>query len=332
MKLKEIHALMINSVHMKNIHPEHTFICCKKLFDTSLEYDLHQGKKHFVKNDQGIRLCPKCKGPFGKTMESLIKHIRIDHYNCPPIKCDQCHKDFESELKMKIHVKLRHTTELNFQCDKCEKRYKNRGALATHIAKKHSSKTTFHCDKCEFSSVSKLQFDTHYTRMHSTGEFICDECGKSYTNPLSLRDHKREVHRNSQEIMCIVEGCGRIFCNKQSMMRHFRRNHRGDAKYKCQYCEKMFNCPAEQLAHEKHKHLGINDVACQLCSHKTASYALLNVHIRRVHGEEKFYCDYEGCNKGFSVRENMYAHKRRVHRLNLTASDSIEDHFSPPPQ
>ena len=34
-----------------------------------------------------------------------------------------------------------------------------------------------------------------------------------------------------------------------------------------------------------------------------------------LHGTEEYKCDYPGCNKSYGVRGNLYAHKKRVHKV-----------------
>ena len=55
--------------------------------------------------------------------------------------------------------------------------------------------------------------------------------------------------------------------------------------------------------------------ACDICGYKTASKEQLKKHTKQVHGTEEYKCDYPGCNKSYGVRGNIYAHKKRVHKV-----------------
>ena len=317
-KTEDTHVII--SDHLLHVHADLKLICCDKPFNSHLDYDVHQANKHPVRNeDSGILLCPICKKPIGKHKETMIKHIRLDHHNAKAYVCDQCPQKFITEGKLRSHVKTMHPDGLNFTCDQCAKQYKNRSGLHTHMKNMHG-KETLQCDKCEFTSISQKYLENHRIRMHGTENIVCEQCGKTFTNPLSLKEHMYETHAKAKEIQCTFEGCDLVFDKQTKMRNHYNRVHIGIAKLKkikCGYCDKMFLQDHQRKEHEK-KHLEILDFLCELCDYKTFAKGKLRQHMKRVHGNEEYFCDYPGCTKKYGIRENMYAHKKRVHKVHWT--------------
>ena len=300
---------------MIHIHSDPNNICCEKPFNSHLDYDIHQARKHCAKTEDGTLICPICKQPIRKYIVNLVKHIRLDHHNSKSYNCENCSRKFDTEDRLKVHVKKIHTDELNYQCDKCEKRFKNPNNLHTHLQKVHGTET-IQCDKCEYSCKNISKLKVHQTRVHSSNQIICDKCGKTFTNTMSLKAHKKEVHGKHEQVQCTFEGCELIFNSISKMKKHIQRSHIGvEKKHKCGFCERMFETPSARLAHEKKKHLGVFDIKCEICDFKTVSKGHLHAHWRRVHGNEEYKCDYPGCNKSYGVRGNLYAHKKRVHKV-----------------
>ena len=317
-------------------------------FNSQLNFDIHYAKKHSTTNQDGAMICFKCDKPISDKLRLLLTHIRVEHNSVELIKCDQCDKVYDLDWKLKYHVKMDHPTD-ECQCKFCDKKFKSKKAYEKHLWRMHDEgsgpiftcehcgktfknnstmwnhrqsahgKATFHCDKCGDTFKLEKQLKNHLARKHSSGNFVCDQCGKTYTNPLSLRDHKSEVHTRNNPVKCTYEGCAEMFQNSSRMKQHIRRVHVGiPKKHKCDYCEKSFQTPSDKKLHEKHVHLGIKDVKCDLCDFKTFSKEQLRAHTKRVHGNEEYFCDYPGCTKSYGIRENMYAHKKRVHKVHWT--------------
>ena len=308
--------LLLISDHLKHCHQTY---CCTYSFNSQVAFDVHKAKKHSVQDDNGHFICQKCEQAF-QSVRTLLSHVRVDHFKHLPFKCDQCDKCFDLESKLNKHVKTVHATEFNYQCDKCEKCFKLQSSLYSHMKGVHGNET-FHCDKCEFVAKTMGNLRTHQARQHSSGQWICDQCGKVFKNPESLKGHKANSHRKLEdygEFKCTHEGCQSVFNLELGLKRHVKNVHMGKGREKnheCQYCPSTFKTPAKKIAHEKMIHLGIKDVSCDICGYKTASKEQLKKHIKRVHGTEEYKCDYPGCNKSYGIRGNMYAHKKRVHKV-----------------
>ena len=333
---EDTHVFLLISRHLNHFHSDQNIICpggldcCKVPFKCSLDYDLHQARRHCDKTEDGTFICPICQKPIPnhqngsqRKVDNLLRHIRVDHYNhnSEYFRCNLCPKKFNTERQLKGHLE-KHAKpkdpapDRHFQCDKCENHYKTRGGLHTHIQSVHGTET-YQCDKCEYTSKSLKLLENHHLRMHSTGQIVCDQCGKTFTNSLTLADHKSNSHGQNKQIQCTFEGCDLVFSRKDQLRHHVRRVHIGMEKLKklkCGYCDKMFVQEFQRKTHEK-KHLQIYDINCDICEFKTFSKQQLQAHKKRVHGNEEYFCDYPGCTKKYGIRENMYAHKKRVHKV-----------------
>ncbi|XP_034268958.1 uncharacterized protein LOC117663162 isoform X5 [Pantherophis guttatus] len=79
--------------------------------------------------------------------------------------------------------------------------------------------------------------------------------------------------------------------------------------HKCQYCEKISDCRAHLIIHER-THTGEKPYKCSLCG-KTFSDKIRHLIHERIHTREKLYKCSE-CRKSFDTRCNLLRH-RRVH-------------------
>jgi len=52
-------------------------------------------------------------------------------------------------------------------------------------------------------------------------KYSCDECGKTFDRPSSLRNHVNS-HTGDQPFLCPFPGCGRRFSIRSNMLRHYR--------------------------------------------------------------------------------------------------------------
>ena len=115
--------------------------------------------------------------------------------------------------------------------------------------------------KMEDKSSSKLTCmeDHNYCRVTGSGLYqasprlICSECGKSYPNEKSLKNHEYYKHTEREY------------------------------KYQCSYCEKKFTMKLTKKKHEK-KHLPKN-YTCSFCGKMLRSKQMMEQHEKRIHSK-----------------------------------------------
>lgn len=115
------------------------------------------------------------------------------------------------------------------KCIICDKYFHNARQLKQHMcrhlrAKNQSIAKDFLCDVCgkHFSQYSS--FHSHkITHNNNTGQFKCETCGKMFREKYRLLLHKKS-HNSCKEYMC--EMCGMQFKFRSSFCRH-RGKHLG---------------------------------------------------------------------------------------------------------
>lgn len=98
------------------------------------------------------------------------------------LDCGFCSKNFKTQEALRVHTKTHTQSKLSCSHPGCEEIYQDRRSLKEH----------------ESSHLSPVQDNLEFA-------FVCDEedCGKSYTSPKALKNHKRVKHEDD-EISCDI--------------------------------------------------------------------------------------------------------------------------------
>ncbi|GLG97750.1 Testis-specific zinc finger protein topi [Gryllus bimaculatus] len=140
----------------------------------------------------------------------------------------------------------------------------------------------------------------------SVKPYICDVCGKGFTQNSGLYTHRR-VHTGEKPYACDL--CGKKFRLKHDRDNH-RRCHTGERPYQCTYCGKAF-----RTSHDHRQHLlihtGQRPYRCDYCSKGFRRINGLNVH-KRIHtGEKPYGCAI--CGRHFTQKGDMMKHCKTQH-------------------
>ncbi|KAJ1664325.1 hypothetical protein IW140_003065 [Coemansia sp. RSA 1813] len=142
--------------------------------------------------------------------------------------------------------------------------------------------------------------------------YVCPECGKTFTRPCRLDEHER-THSGARPFVCAYPGCGKAYMRDTHLIVHSRMHLEADQRpYSCTYpgCNKAF-VTNQRLRRHASVH---SDSKPHVCSHDGcvrafAKRSQLHVHECSHTGENPYGCDHHGCDKSFKYPSQLKKHK-----------------------
>lgn len=111
--------------------------------------------------------------------------------------------------------------------------------------------------KCKF--CGKVFLQSHFYKGHIAmhmgyKEFVCQNCGKSFTYKSGLSCHQKKCGgiEDGGQFRCDI--CGKTFKKKPHLREHIRGSHSAIPRYSCHLCGKTFGWRADYLKHQR-KHM-----------------------------------------------------------------------------
>lgn len=204
-------------------------------------------------------------------------------------------------------------------CCYCGDIFNEAAALVTHHAEMHSNIPSY--DNTEDKSLSNSPFNYndeivqnfYHKKISSTKyrSYLCDVCGKSYTQSSHLWQHLR-FHKGVKPFACTEEGCTRRFTIRPDLNDHIRKCHTGERPYHCSVCNKRFLTGSVFYQHRL-IHRGERRYGCTNCSKRFYRADALKNHNRIHTGEKPYTCMY--CPKAFRQRGDRDKHMKARHNI-----------------
>ncbi|XP_065085606.1 testis-specific zinc finger protein topi-like [Ochlerotatus camptorhynchus] len=206
-----------------------------------------------------------------------------ENESCDQLKvgCEVCGTSFDNADSI-----ISHYTDVH-----CKKKQSNFGIRRQPTEKRDSTTTTTSPPCC------------------STRPYLCELCGKTYTQSSHLWQHLR-FHNGIRPFTCPEAGCNRSFTIRPDLKDHIRKCHTGERPYHCTLCDKRFLTGSVYYQHRL-IHRGERRYGCEECGKRFYRADALKNHQRIHSGEKPFACHH--CPKQFRQRGDREKHIRVKH-------------------
>ena len=133
--------------------------------------------------------------------------------------------------------------------EESETTVKKRGRKRKQVTKPRAKEEPADCEICNTHYTTKRSYRRHYMSAHELIHHSCDECGKTYTQPDSLRLHKNRDHGHGVDIPCTK--CDKVFKHESLLRKHFVDKH----SIKCDFHNQKFLTNEEMRKHIQEEHV-----------------------------------------------------------------------------
>lgn len=122
--------------------------------------------------------------------------------------CKYCERTFTSQYQYYRHCLTvaheKNSPDINeLLCEICGKNFNKKYLLDDHIYRSHSKKELLSCLYCEYKTTNKTNMKRHNIIHMPSEDYICEQCGKHFTNIFSLREHVSYSHIQVSSLITI---------------------------------------------------------------------------------------------------------------------------------
>ena len=161
------------------------------------------------------------------------------------------------------------------------------------LKSKISNKCAFNCEesKGRKNKNDYINLKTHYIRCHIEDPKICENCGETFRNPLTLKIHTTDKRCKTESKECSICGDGKKHKYLRDHLHYFHKPR----NTKCQEdeCSKTFRNDYELQRHIRTVHKKEKNFVCDQCGTKMNRFANLSDHRLKVHGEKFSFKEYK---------------------------------------
>ena len=242
-----------------------------------------------------------------KLTEQLQREQRVRKKVMNKYVCNKCdYATARSKSALKSHMKDYHEKEgvnCKLKYEQCSQQSSNKSNLALHVKSVHKKIRDSVCEECGRFYSSPGTLKKHIEAVHCNGnkKFKCNFCSFATSHLDSLRNHNQRLHEEGKK-KYVCEECGYMATVKFDFKKHqeVHKDAEEREKFKCEQCPREFFDKRHVRRHVKVVHENLRHL-CKDCGFTAIRMTTLKLHIESIH--EKFKCDqwsYESCNKSYS--------------------------------
>lgn len=261
--------------------------------------------------------------------EHAIRRCAVDHiaYHLDKevFKCSTCGKCFQTSLKLTAHMKQKHPDpESSLACPNCSKQFTTQGRLRQHmVIHLPKEQRPIKCTYCPDRFYNNSALLVHVQRMHDVKErFICEQCGKAFSNNGNYYDHKAIAHREKEE-------CPICKARVKNLQVHLKRHNEGragkgvrigekemengDEVVKCPVCTEEMKRIMMRSHSLQHVTKGRQTMFCHICLTRISGGSRFREHMDE-HKGVKHPCEYcPGKQVVYEKYQSWYFHMKSKH-------------------
>ncbi|KAL7878082.1 hypothetical protein SRHO_G00047250 [Serrasalmus rhombeus] len=167
-------------------------------------------------------------------------------------------------------------------------------------------KRPHNCSQCMISFPDQVSLKSHMLthRASMSPSYVCNQCGKKFTQACNLKVHQR-IHQRDGLHLC--SHCGKGYSSFSDLRKH-RCSQAGDKPYSCTLCgnkfSRLWNLKLHRRIHTQEK-----PHQCSMCEKSFTRADILKVHQRTHTGERPYCC--RVCGLSFKRLDHLRSHQRK---------------------
>ena len=215
-----------------------------------------------------------------------------------PCSARSCNFLFKHSEQLKYHLKCHNTDSTSFSCVECEQKFEKWRECGQHLWRVHAIDCDMlRCSCCPYRTFYPKILEAHYQTHRNLKEFKCDVCGKRFNQMSQLKNHAvihldktiAELPSWAKPKQCDI--CLKMFSDSKSLKKHVQAIHSKLKPYICNVCNHKSARKAMLQLHMR-QHTGEKPFSCEECDYKTGDHNSLRRHMRRHSGVKPYKCPY----------------------------------------
>ncbi|KAJ2949335.1 hypothetical protein O0L34_g15246 [Tuta absoluta] len=281
------HAL---AAHKRRHRVRWRCVVCGSLWSRAAVAADHAARAHGLALPTHV--CPVCQHT-ASTLGKLRTHLK-QHGGRARCPLPHCGKSLRDRASLRSHLQI-HSGVKEHACPEpgCGKRFVFKKAMQLH-ATTHQQHQHLYCHQCDVTFKNQITLYHHmkYSLKHAapdTFKHVCDECGRRFSSPTRLSEHRAAAHLHTAPVSCTMPGCSYACASRGGLRAHVRGVHRGQRAKRdhvCHTCGKAYTTKKTLEGHLR-SHSGERPFRCAVCGAAFGYHAALYNHTRLVHNKHK---------------------------------------------